>query len=112
MKTPLVISSVVAVLLTTAVLIEWPSENDFNSIRNDFNGSVSFDYFEEKVVPILENRCSISCHGVATEQYPQFMAKDEINGQSLYFPINHTGKIPRDKKSIQEIFKVIVAESS
>ncbi len=53
--------------------------------------SASFQEFRTKVVPILEKRCAISCHGV---DYEEFIKKDPA--EAFYFPIDPVkGTIPQ-----------------
>ncbi|MCP4784846.1 MAG: hypothetical protein GY903_21970 [Fuerstiella sp.] len=53
----------------------------------------SFDQFRHDVVPILESRCAVNCHGVSPEQFREFTSSPDHAG-FFYFPINSvTGKI-------------------
>ncbi len=72
-------------------------------------GSVVF--FKEKVVPILEDRCAVSCHGIPEDTYQNFMEKDEVNGKSLYFPVGRDGKISRNEQSLTWAFQAATGHS-
>ena len=57
--------------------------------------SASFQEFKTKIVPILEKRCSISCHGISKDDYEGFIKKDAMNAEAFYFPIDPIkGTIP------------------
>ncbi len=54
----------------------------------------SFDQFCSEVVPILETRCAVNCHGVSPVKFVEFTSDPDHAG-FFYFPINPaTGKIP------------------
>lgn len=54
----------------------------------------SFDQFRREVVPVLEARCAVNCHGVPPEKFVEFTGDPDHAG-FFYFPINPaTGKIP------------------
>ncbi len=54
----------------------------------------SLTFFNRRIVPILEQRCGISCHGYPSDSYAEHM-KSGKNAPSLYFPIDpKTGRIP------------------
>lgn len=53
----------------------------------------SFNQFCQEVVPILESRCAVNCHGVSPEKFEEFSHSPDHAG-FFYFPINPaTGKI-------------------
>ena len=53
----------------------------------------SFDEFCRDVVPILEARCAVNCHGVSPDRFAEFTNNPDHAG-FFYFPINPaTGKI-------------------
>lgn len=83
------------------------------TIRSDyFEGSPSYSLFKKDIIPIIENRCSVRCHGIEEREYEQFMRKPG-NGMAFYVPFDYlTGKIPRDKKAVQEVFRVVTQHSS
>ena len=79
--------------------------------EENFSKSRSFSVFNKDVVPILESRCSKSCHGIQEGKYADFM-NDKMNGKSLYFPINHeTAKIPKDQETLKEVFRLVTGVS-
>lgn len=53
----------------------------------------SFDQFCRNVVPVLESRCGVKCHGVPPDQFVEFTNSPDHAG-FFYFPINPaTGKM-------------------
>lgn len=57
-----------------------------------------FAMFAERVVPILERRCSVGCHGVPLGNWPPTA---EGAGEALYFPVDlRTGRIPADRLEV------------
>ncbi len=64
----------------------------------------SFEQFCQQVVPILESRCAVNCHGVSPEKFREFSNSPDHVG-FFYFPINPaTGKIP-DQESLLASWK-------
>lgn len=64
----------------------------------------SFKEFTAQIVPILEKRCALSCHGVDQNNYEKFM-QEAVNKEAFYFPIDSvTGKIPRDERTLQHAY--------
>jgi len=67
----------------------------------------SFRYFTKHIIPILESRCAITCHGVNAPDFKAFM-DDSSNQKGLYFPIHpHNGLIPRDKTHRVQVYKTV-----
>ena len=63
--------------------------------------------FEDTIVPLLESRCGISCHGVPADQFVAFM-NEPVNAQALYFPVDPaTGRIPATPALRQMTFDVV-----
>lgn len=57
--------------------------------------------FEKQIVPILEQRCGVSCHGVDKDAYQTFLQADPINRVAFYFPFDaKTGKIQKEDLSL------------
>lgn len=57
---------------------------------------MSKNQFNKDIIPILEKRCGVSCHAVASDSYDEFM-KDKIHKISLYFPFDaEIGKVPEE----------------
>lgn len=68
--------------------------------------STSVLEFRSRVVPILEARCAIACHGVEASLYEQFM-RDPVNSKAFYFPIDPmTGKVPQTEEALNATFQV------
>lgn len=60
----------------------------------------SFDQFRRDVVPILEARCAVNCHGVSPDRFVRF-TDDPDHAGFFYFPIDPaTGKIPNPKSLV------------
>lgn len=56
----------------------------------------SFRQFSETVVPLLESRCGVSCHGIPQDQFKAWM-NNAANARFFFFPIDpSTGRIPAD----------------
>ena len=61
--------------------------------------SASFQEFQTKIVPLIEKRCALSCHGV--NNYDTFINKNALNAEAFYFPIDPmTGRIPQNAHSL------------
>lgn len=79
-----------------AAMISGCAESDGSVKEQDKNllAKKSRAEFNQKVIPILEKRCSVACHAVAENAFASFM-QDPIHKISLYFPFDsESGKIP------------------
>ncbi len=72
------------------------------------NNSASLTkHFNQQIISIFENRCSVACHGVDKNSYQQFLQKDPINKIAFYFPYDvNTGKI--DQSDYELTYQVAV----
>src|SRR3990167_4353685 len=89
-----ILSLCMAVLV--AAMISGCAESDGSVKEQDKNllAKKSRAEFNQKVIPILEKRCSVACHAVAENAFASFM-QDPIHKISLYFPFDsESGKIP------------------
>lgn len=66
----------------------------------------SFDHFERAVIPVLEARCGLGCHGVSDEGYGELVEADPLG--ALYIPLDsQTGRVPADAKLRRTLFDVV-----
>ncbi len=66
----------------------------------------SFQQFCDTVVPVLESRCGVKCHGVSPADFEEFRHSADHAG-FFYFPIDpETGLIPSNHESLVDTFHV------
>ena len=71
------------------------------------NELASFTQFCRRVVPVLERRCGVSCHGVPPAEFSR-LRQDPEQSAFFFFPIDaQSGKIPRDSATLLEVFQVV-----
>lgn len=53
--------------------------------------------FESQIIPVFEQRCSVSCHAVDKDAYDHFLQENPVNRNFFYFPYDmKSGKIQPD----------------
>lgn len=63
--------------------------------------------FADKIIPIFEERCGVSCHAISSNSYQQFLEEDPINKIAFYFPFDSkTGRVKSE--DISFVYKVAV----
>ncbi|MBT3785799.1 hypothetical protein HOF92_12555 [bacterium] len=65
----------------------------------------NFTYFKSRVIPVLENRCAVACHGIKEDDYNALINKGEKSEQ-FYFPFDlKSGIIPDSKHYLGLLYK-------
>ncbi len=81
-------------------------ESSPNAVALETSELESFRQFCDTVVPVLESRCAVKCHGVSPTDFAEFSHSADHAG-FFYFPIDPgTGQIPSDQDSLIETFLV------
>ncbi|MCO4780853.1 MAG: hypothetical protein KC646_00910 [Candidatus Cloacimonetes bacterium] len=66
----------------------------------------NFVYFTQKIIPIIEQRCSLNCHGVSESEFKSIMDDSETRNY-FYFPINKKfSNINRTSENLKNIYKI------
>ncbi len=66
----------------------------------------SFLQFRRSVVPVLERRCGINCHGVSHDEFARIQ-HDPEQAAFFFFPLDlDQGKVPEDDRTLLEVFRV------
>ncbi|MCJ8345906.1 hypothetical protein MJH12_10220, partial [bacterium] len=63
-------------------------------------------YFKKEIVPILENRCSISCHGMPETKFKSLM-EDSLTKHYFYFPLKSKSASIKDlDKNLEMVYRI------
>ncbi|HHK42179.1 MAG TPA: hypothetical protein ENJ50_07160, partial [Planctomycetaceae bacterium] len=101
--------------LAVAVLLAATGCNDrlrstdgpVSGIRLASQDRASFELFRKTVVPVLENRCGLDCHGISPAEFARIQGQPDESGY-FFFPIDPaTGRIPRDEETLLEAFRAV-----
>ncbi len=97
---------VAIIALTLGACGQGPANQDpsHSSASGDEPGT--YRQFVDTIVPLLESRCGVACHGVPADEYVAFM-NDSANSRFFYFPVEPmTGKMPESPDMMRMVFEI------